>query len=507
MKAALAGLAVLAALVSAPEAQAPYDGPTVITLRTSNDSYLIDINQNVIRTWHGAYAPAGAAYMYSDGSLLRACGDPDVYFFAGGAGGRLQIINASDVVVWDYFFSTADYLQHHDIEPMPDGNVLMIAWERKTYPEAVAAGRQSISPGTEMWPTMIAEVEPVGATGGNIVWEWHLWDHLVQDADSTKENYGVVADHPELVDINWGAGFDDWDHANTISYNPILDQIVICCRLMNELYIIDHSTSTAEAAGHTGGRSGMGGDILYRWGNPQVYDRGSETDRYYYGVHGVNWIAPGLPGAGNLLTFNNGMNRPGPDYSSVEEIVPPLEPDGSYAIVADQPFGPTEPILVFENPGGFFSSTRGGAFRMPNGNTLITSTNEREVFEVTPAGTKVWSYMAPAAVFRALRYWYGASSVGESVAWVRLRNNYPNPFNPQTTIAFDLLLGGKVRVEVFDVSGSPVATLADRQMTAGPQELTWGGLDHDGRPAPSGVYFYRISAAGLTRSGKMVLAK
>ena len=62
-------------------------------------------------------------------------------------------------------------------------------------------------------------------------------------------------------------------HCNGLDYNSALDQIALSCRGMNEVYIIDHSTTTEEAVGHTGGNAGKGGDILYRWGNPSVPQR------------------------------------------------------------------------------------------------------------------------------------------------------------------------------------------------------------------------------------------
>ncbi len=81
-------------------------------------------------------------------------------------------------------------------------------------------------------PDHIIEVQPTGPTSGTIVWEWHVWDHLIQDYDSSKANYGVVGDHPELVDINYVTSTQqDWMHTNSIDYNEKFDQILTQCPL------------------------------------------------------------------------------------------------------------------------------------------------------------------------------------------------------------------------------------------------------------------------------------
>ncbi len=388
-------------------AQEPFDGVTMISPLNSTTTYMLDIDEAILQSWNGANHPGSFAYLLPDGSIMRPCMDPGGSFSGGGVGGRIQRFNSNGALTWDYYFSTYDYQQHHDIQPMPNGNVLVIAWERKTQQEAIAAGRTNIN--GEMWPTLIVEVEPVGSSGGNIVWEWHLWDHLVQDADPGKPNYGVVSEYPELIDINYGnpgPQGGDWIHANSIDYNEQLDQIVFSSRAFNEIYIIDHSTTTAEAAGHTGGNSGMGGDILYRWGNPIVYDRGSSSDQYFYVVHGVNWIDCGMPGAGNILTFNNGdRSGSGNDYSTVDEIVPPVDEDGNYHLDPGGIYGPAAPIWTYGGPGWYAGPTQCGAFRLPNGNTLITATESRHVFEVTEAGTTVWNYVYSSRIARGLRYW------------------------------------------------------------------------------------------------------
>jgi hypothetical protein len=89
----------------------------------------------------------------------------------------------------------------------------------------------------------------------------------------------------------------------------------------------------------------------------------------------------------------------------------------------------------------------------------------------------------------------------------RLLQNTPNPFNPTTHIDFTLAEGGKVRVEVFDVGGRLVAQLLDGERAAGPNRVTWNGLDLHGKPAESGIYFYRLLAPNATQTRKMVLLK
>ena len=143
------------------------------------------------------------------------------------------------------------------------------------------------------------------------------------------------AAHPGRIDVNYGLGFtaanpkelerlkglgyvggtrsisEDWNHTNSVAYNAALDQIMLSVHSFHEIWVIDHSTTTAEAAGSTGGKRGKGGDLLYRWGNPVVYHAGKVSDQQLFGQHHAHWIPPGRPGAGNLLVFNNGSRRPG----------------------------------------------------------------------------------------------------------------------------------------------------------------------------------------------------
>ena len=95
-----------------------------------------------------------------------------------------------------------------------------------------------------------------------------------------------------------------------------------------------------------------------------------------------------------------------------------------------------------------------------------------------------------------------ASGNAEPVAEYRLYSNYPNPFNPTTTIPFDLKAAGAVTLQVYDVMGREVATLVNGSLAAGRHTLVF-----DARNLPSGVYLYRLTTAGYTEMHKMVLLK
>jgi len=231
---------------------------------------------------------------------------------------------------------------------------------------------------------------------GKIVWEWRVWDHLVQDFDRTKANYGAVAAHPELIDVHCnGRGAPAfWNHMNSIAYNAKLDQIALSVRGCNEIWFLDHSTTTKEAASHTGGKHGKGGDLIYRWGNPAAYKRGTTGDKQLVQQHDAQWIPDGSPGAGHITIFNNGYDR---GWSSVEEIVPPVDAGGRYILAPGKAYGPEKPLWHYEakNRTDFFSSEISGAHRLPNGNTLICAGVTGHLFEITPAGETVWQYVNP----------------------------------------------------------------------------------------------------------------
>ena len=88
-----------------------------------------------------------------------------------------------------------------------------------------------------------------------------------------------------------------------------------------------------------------------------------------------------------------------------------------------------------------------------------------------------------------------------------LHGNAPNPFNPETSIRFDLAHSGAVRLEVFDALGQKVKTLVTESLPAGSHQVLWRGVDHQGQQVSSGVYFYRLQAGDYTQMRRMLLLK
>jgi hypothetical protein len=360
----------------------------------STTTYLINFDGEAVHTWPSRYYPGNSVYLLEDGNLLRTGLVNNGAFQAGGAGGIVQEIDWEGNVLWEFQYSSDRYLLHHDIERLPNGDVLMIAWDYRSAAEALAAGRNpSLLQDGALWPDKVIEVDP---STNQIVWEWHAWDHLVQDYDPARANYGIPSKHPERIDLNYTAmNVADWTHINAVDYNPEPDQILLSAHAFSEVWIIDHSTTAAEAAGHSGGRSGKGGDLLYRWGNPQAYDAGPVSDRRLFFQHDAQWIAPGLPGAGDILIFNNGDRRARP-YSTIEELQLPLDAEGGYAMDGAV-YSPAVSIWNYtaDPAADFFAGNISGAQRLPDGNTLICNGPSGAFFEITPAGETVWTYLNP----------------------------------------------------------------------------------------------------------------
>ncbi|MEZ5042557.1 MAG: aryl-sulfate sulfotransferase [Saprospiraceae bacterium] len=375
------------------------DGYVLFAPVSNTNTYLIDKCGNEVHRWPSEYRPGQSVYLLPDGHLLRTGNTSNSAFNSGGRGGIIEKIDWEGNVVWHYLVSDDQQCQHHDIRPLSNGNILVIAWEVRSAEEALAAGRTPNNVGPVLWGEKIIELAPMGTNEAITVWEWRAWDHLVQAYDPNLNNFDTVALHPELIHINEteaNSTMPDWLHFNAIDYHEELDQILISVHGFKEIWIIDHSTTTSEAASHQGGRSGKGGDLLYRWGNPAAYDQGSPADQKFFDQHNAQWIPEGLANAGKILVFNNGANRPGGNYSSVEIInPPPLDEQGNY--ISAIPFLPLQQDWIYgdNGPGLFYSRIISGAQALKNGHFLICSGGDGRFFEIDANEDMVWEYINP----------------------------------------------------------------------------------------------------------------
>ena len=419
----------------------------------STFTYLMDKEGNIVHTWKSELNSM-ISYLLPNGNLLRLERSTNTpTFAAGGMAGTIKEYDWDGNVLWNYELANENELLHHDIEILPNGNILAISYEAITHEEAITGGRDPKTvTKSGLWADKIIEIKPTKPNGGEIVWEWNTWDHLIQDFDSSKGNYGVVSENPRKIDINIAGSKDhpeimseeqiegmkkqgglpanlnvdnqhaELTHANAVSYNAELDQIAISCKYFNEIYIIDHSTTTEEAKGSTGGKWGHGGDLLYRWGDSNNYRPDTGNSRILNMQHDIKFIPEGYPGAGELLVFNNDIHNPdnklhslgeafsklkSPDvvisvgdignYSAVHQFKPLVSDNGEYIIPTDGPIGPAESTWTYLAPDkySFYSPFISGAQRLKNGNTLITEGAKGRSFEVTPEKEIVWEYLNP----------------------------------------------------------------------------------------------------------------
>jgi len=418
---------------------------------TRGTSYLIDMEGRVVHSWSIGTNPRFTAH----GTLLDAVGgDPS-------QSKQWRELDWNGSTVWQYAETRTGYWPHHDFDciynpKLGDTTFIYIANKDLTAAQCLAAGCDPKNDYTGAQMDVIVEVD----RRGNVIWEWSFFDHIVQDLDASKPTYGSIRNTPGRININIPGmpARKDWLHCNSLDYNQEKDLIVINS-VQGEFYVIDHGStfvpgdpdsSIARAA------SAMG-DFLYRFGDPARYDQGDPPSvlenwtkatsghKQMGGAHNIQWIRPGLPGAGNLLVFNNGQNlfelTP---QSYIMEINPYRTASGSTASAFVNP--PDAGYTVVNSPDAnlmkerknvsnqivwkfssknntsFYSTIGSGAQRLANGNTLVCAMNDGHFFEVSGADASiVWEYINPVTrlgvkkvkadnyptfngVFRAYRY-------------------------------------------------------------------------------------------------------
>ena len=322
-----------------------YNGYVIFSAKGLNKTVLVDMNGNVVRIWDGSgqeMLPPELANGEKGHVLVRL-------------GSKLQERNWDNEVVWEVDTNSINIRQHHDWQKLPNGNYLILC--REDIPEDLVPeefyglgieGKRPIEITGKMYGDRIVEITPEG----EIVWDWHGYEHLDLSKVCGLENFRMI-------------GRGDWTHFNAIHYctNPGYEGMILASnRHHNEAIMIDQKT----------------GDIVWRWGEDILGHQ-----------HDVQMIDPGLPGEGNVLLFDNGYHsKYGSGVSAIYEVDPKTN----------------EIVWSFKgiNPGnGTFRSWHiSGCNRLPNGNTFITEGEPGRLFEVTPEGEIVWEYVNPFYYYR-----------------------------------------------------------------------------------------------------------
>ena len=359
----------------------------------NNQVYVMNRQASLLHEWNLGNNIGNDVFLESDGRLLASLESDNPQIPFGGQGGRIQFVDKDGNVDWDFIYSSPQAETHHDAELLPNGNIIILVWELKTAEESLQAGFMLDAP---VYPEAVIEIDP---NTDQIVWEWHAWDHLVQDFDDTKENFGVIAENPALIDVNYtvqdtGEFINiegDIMHANALAYDSVNDVIFVSVNFYSEVWAIDHSTTTEQAASSSGGNYGKGGDLLYRFGNPDAYDN-LQGKRLFYNQHHP------LPlegtDQGKMLIFSNGNNV---EQSTIYELQLPQ----TYELMAGLD---NEPSInwQFTDP-DLYAPRVSGAVPLSNGNILITE-GDFGLWEVTRDKEIVWKFEGDGFFWRSYSY-------------------------------------------------------------------------------------------------------
>jgi hypothetical protein len=466
---------------------------TFYSVQGGTTAYLIDNSKNVYHSWtFSSSAKTGySSYLLDGGTVLRTVSHSGNQLNGSVLCGEIQKVDWDGNVTWDYVYSSSTYCTHHDICPLPNGNVLLISYDVKTATDASNAG---CTLNTSIWSDKIVEVKQTGTTTGEVVWEWKAWDHLCQNNSSSKNNYvSSIVEHPELLNVNYKIQ-QDWIHMNGIDYNSELDQIVFSSHYLNELYVIDHSTSTEEAATHAGGNSGKGGDFLYRWGNPAAY--GASGTTVFNVVHDAHWVPAGYPRGNYLVGFNN--NGVSTSKSSIDLISPPYN-GYTYSITSGAAYTPSTYTTRYQCKG--HTSDMGNSQQLPNGNSLICISQSGYIYEIDSTGSLLWSTTISGIVPKAFRYSAAyvagtdTATATTSISSASSSTIYPNPTSGTLSIVLNNLVDESFETSVFDISGRKIIQTSN----ASTIDMSAFG---------NGVYFLVVKSKGnIIVKSKIILMK
>ena len=376
------------------------DGYTLVYPHNQPNVYLLDMCGEVVHSWSNPddIRPGNVAYLQENGDIVLTY-RPQIFaddpIWAGGGGATVERRTWDNDVLWSYTLNDSTGRLHHDIDVKDDGNVFAIAWEHFSAEDALAAGRDSsIVPDDGLWSEMILELAPDGTGGASVVWEWHAWDHLVQDVDSTLNNFGVVSENPRKIDINYGSPSNqpsDWLHINAIDFNPFFSHLLLSVPTFDELWIVDYGNVNS-------------GELLWRWGNPEAYDMGTVDDKQLFYQHDCHWVYDHVtlanPDFGKIAVFNNRVPGENDELYSSAHLLNPSYTDynNTFATTLTDStyvYLPVDFDWSYTAPDSIYSSGLSSFQRLENGNSLICYGRWGDTREITPDGELAWRYKTP----------------------------------------------------------------------------------------------------------------
>jgi len=360
--------------------------------------YLIDNCGFVVKEWKTSYRPGLAVHLDSSGALYRAGRIGSSTFQAGGLGGIIEKYDWNGTKLWEYTMANDSMHLHHDFYVRDNGNIIAIAWELIPQDRLLSLGRIPNTAKDYFYSERIIEIDP--SADFEIVWEWRAIDHIVQEFDDQLEHYAPVSQVPQRFDINLnnvqGLNFVDWLHINSVDLDEENDLLLLSCNAIDEIVVIDHSTSSEETSGSIGGSYEHGGDLLFRIGNPGNYDERDNFDQLFFAQHDARWMYSADRSL-SISLFNNGLRNGNINFSSVELYKLDYEAnDLIMGFSAIRPDSNYEPIWSYNAEGmQELYSKRMSSVRYLDGHWVVGSSDDGRIIELDQGGEILWEYINP----------------------------------------------------------------------------------------------------------------
>ncbi len=394
MKATIFAALLLAGAVQIlAEAAAGY-----VLVPSGNATQLLDAANTSVKNWTtGGYT----AYLTNTGTLVGQTGNGSAA--AAGFGSLVEKTDASQGSAQKNIWTASGF--HHAHWVMPNGHWLGTV-AVKINPKTALAAAGYTGTMTSMWDERIQEWDPATKT---VMWEWKASDHT------------SGTNHPRKFNSNTLFKNNDPIHINSVVYDSARDLVVMSSHYMNEVLVVDHSTTTAQAATSTGGKYGKGGDLLFRWGSSRNY--GGSGAAMSNVVHGGGVVQGGLPGAGNFTLFGNSDNTV--KHSRWYEVKG-QESDTGWVIGSNGEFAADLAFDWYSATGTYESNGHYGfGQRLSNGNTFLTFSGSNKLVEVDASKNIQRTVSVTGNVIRSMFYpmghpalvalGLGTSGVGASI--------------------------------------------------------------------------------------------